>query len=74
MSAVAIFQGINLALEGASAALLIATRLSEFQAKRAAEGREVTDADVTTLMNQGDVKAAQERLQLAAAKLAQEQS
>ena len=74
MSAIGIFTGINLALEGASALLLIATRLSELQQKRAAEGKEITDADVTSLMNSGDVRAAQEKLQLAAAKLAQERS
>jgi len=74
MSAAVVFQGLNLAIELINAGSLVATRLSELQAKRAAEGKEVTDADVDTLMAEGDVKEALQVAKLAAAKLAQETS
>ena len=74
MAPLVIFQGVNLALELFSAGQLLLTKLSGLQAKRAAEGREVTQADVDALMAEGDVKAAAERAQLAAAKIAQTSS
>jgi hypothetical protein len=74
MSAVAVFQGLNLAIELINAGSLVATRLAELQAKRAAEGKEVTDSDVNALMVEGDVKEALQVAKLAAAKLAQETS
>ena len=74
MSAVAVFQGLNLAIELINAGSLVATRLAELQAKRAAEGKEVTDSDVNALMVEGDVKEALQVAMLAAAKLAQETS
>ena len=74
MSAAVVFQGLNLAIELINAGSLVATRLSELQAKRAAEGKEVTDSDVNALMVEGDVKEALQVAKLAAAKLAQETS
>ena len=68
------FSAANLALEALSASLLVMTRLTELQQKRAAEGRKVSPDDVAALMREGDLKAATERGQLAFAKLAQEQS
>jgi multidrug resistance efflux pump len=73
-TAVAVFKGVNLAFEMISAGTLILNRITELQQKRAAEGREITNADLDQLMAEGDVKAAAERVQLAAAKLAQSQS
>jgi hypothetical protein len=69
-----LFQGLNLAIELINASSLVMTKLSELQAKRAAEGTQVTDADVDTLMSEGDVKEAIQVAKLAAAKLAQETS
>lgn len=74
MSAIAIFEGLNLALELMSASQLVLSRLSELQAKREAEGKEVTSDDVRALMADGDVKAAIERAQLVAAKASQASS
>ena len=72
--AAVVFKGVNLAFEMISAGTLILNRLNELQQKRAAEGREITDADLDQLMAAGDVKAAVERAQLAAAKLTQASS
>ena len=69
-----VFKGFNLAFELISAGTLVMGRLTELQQKRAAEGREITQADVDQLMAEGDVKAKLERAQLAAARLAQAQS
>jgi hypothetical protein len=72
--AIAIIQGVNLALELLSASQLVLAKLAELQAKRDAEGKPVTDEDVRNLMAEGDVKAALERAQLAAAKASQDAS
>jgi len=74
MSAIAIFQGINVGLELITAGQIVLARLSELQAKRDAEGKAVTREEVTQLMSDGDVKAALERAQLVAAKASQEAS
>lgn len=71
MSAIAVFQGINLVFEGIAAWQEIASKLYERQQKRLAEGREITQADVDEIMNQGDVAAALEATKLAAARIAQ---
>lgn len=71
---VGIFKGINLAIELFSAGSLVMTQLSELQQRRAAEGTEVTEADVNSLMARGDVQAALERARLAVAKAAQDAS
>lgn len=68
------FGVINTGLEAISATLFIMTRISERQQQRLAEGKSLTEQDLQALMNEGDVKAAAEKIKLAAAKLAFEQS
>jgi len=70
MSAAAGFAIANLALEGINIWTLVATRLTEKQQQRAAEGCEITKADIDSLMNAGDVKAALEREELLKAEIA----
>lgn len=74
MSAAAVFKGINLVFEGIAAWQEIANKLYARQQKRLAEGREITQADVDEIMNQGDVAAALEATKLAAARVAQLES
>lgn len=74
VTAAKLFRGLNLAFELYSAGHLIAGKLIERQQRRESEGREITDADVDALMNEGDVKDKVEKAQLALAKLAQMQS
>jgi len=73
-TATAIFEGVNLALAMMEASALILGKLSERQTQREAEGREITRADVSTLMADGDVKAALEKVELLKAKAAEDAS
>lgn len=69
-----LFQFINIAIEGASAWNSIQSSLYAVQQKRLAEGRQITEADVDSLMAEGDVKAAAESATLLAARLAKQAS
>lgn len=68
------FKVMNVAFELISAGTLVMSRVTELQEKRAAEGRQMTQADLDQLMAEGDVQAKLERAQLAAALLAQARS
>lgn len=73
-TAVAIFKGVNVAFELISAGQLILGKLYALQQQRQADGKEVTQEDVAELMKQGDIQAALEGAQIAAAKAAQDAS
>lgn len=71
---VKLFKFINIAIEGASAWNSIQSSLYALQQKRLAEGRSITEADLDSLMAEGDVKAAAESATLLAALLAKKAS
>lgn len=73
-AAASAFTVINAGLEAISATMLILNRISQRQQERAAEGKALTKEDLAALMNEGDVKAAAERVTLSGLKITQAQS
>lgn len=66
-AAIAIIRGLNLALALSEAATAVMSKVGELQAQREAEGRQITDADLESLMAQGDIQAALDKVRIAQA-------
>jgi hypothetical protein len=64
----AVIKATNVAFEMITAGQLILARINQAQEKRKAAGAELTVADLSALMDDGDVKAALLRADIAKAK------